>query len=72
MSDLMSTYWVNFARTGDPNGTGLPAWPAFSAKDQRAMFFDSTPGAKPVPNMDKLKALDSYYAWRREQAKAKN
>jgi hypothetical protein len=24
-----------------------------------------------LPNMDKLKALDSYYAWRREQAKGK-
>jgi para-nitrobenzyl esterase len=71
ISDLMSSYWVNFAKTGDPNGAGLPSWPAFNTKDQRAMFFDSDPSAKPIPNIEKLKALDSYYARRREEAKQK-
>jgi para-nitrobenzyl esterase len=66
LSELMSLYWVNFAKTGDPNGPGLAAWPEFSPKDQRVMFFDDVrPGARPVPNIEQIKALDSYYAWRR-------
>ena len=28
LADAMSSYWVNFATKGDPNGAGLPVWPA--------------------------------------------
>ena len=70
MSDLLSSYWVNFAKTGDPNGPGLPAWPAFTPADQRAMHLDAKSSARPVPNMKSIKALDDYYAWRRGEIKA--
>lgn len=30
LADTMSSYWVNFARSGNPNADGLPAWPAFN------------------------------------------
>jgi len=72
MSELMMSYWVNFATRGDPNGRGLPAWPAFGAAAQQAMILkDTSPGAGPVPNLGPIKAFDDYYAWRREQAKSR-
>ena len=69
LSDMISSYWVNFAKSGDPNGPGLPKWPAFAENDQKAMVFDAAPGARPVPNLDKVKAFDAYISWRREEAK---
>ena len=70
LSDLMSSYWVNFAASGNPNGAGLPVWPAFDDREMKTMIFGHDAGSGPVPNLEKLQALDSYYAWRREQAKA--
>jgi para-nitrobenzyl esterase len=35
----MAQYWVNFARTGSPNGEGLPEWPAYTGGDGKYMEF---------------------------------
>ena len=46
-------YWVNFAKSGNPNGKGLPEWPAYKAKSD--MLMDFTP-AGPVGKADPWKA----------------
>ena len=39
LSDEMNRYWVNFAKTGNPNGDNLPAWPQFSATKPQLINF---------------------------------
>ncbi|HHU33762.1 MAG TPA: carboxylesterase family protein [Bacteroidetes bacterium] len=39
LEDIMSTYWVNFAANGDPNGVGLMEWPEFDPSDPKMMVF---------------------------------
>ncbi|MBP1635331.1 MAG: carboxylesterase family protein [Acidobacteria bacterium] len=42
LSDQMTSYWANFARSGDPNGPGLPAWPRYEAATRRVQHLDVT------------------------------
>jgi len=50
---------VNFAKTGNPNGKGLPEWPAYSPKTDMIMDFSLTgPVAKPDPWRERLDLID--------------
>jgi len=46
LSGTMEAYWINFAKTGDPNGGDVPAWPAWS--DDREGFMEFSPEAEAV------------------------
>lgn len=61
-SNLMHLYWINFASAGNPNGPGLPRWPAFGEKRKTAMIFDQAPSARPLPNADRIEAFDRLLA----------
>ncbi len=71
LSEEMASYWTNFAKTGDPNGAGLPHWPAFTNANPEVMNLDDPSKAIPVPNLKQLEVLDGYYAWRRGGAEPK-
>jgi para-nitrobenzyl esterase len=49
VSQMAQSYWINFARTGDPNGTGLPAWPRHDPNKDSIFEFrpDGSAGAGP-------------------------
>ena len=65
ISKAMAAYWVNFAKRGDPNGEGLPEWPAFSDSNPQVMHFNKNPHPGPVPSAEALTSLDAYFTWRR-------
>jgi para-nitrobenzyl esterase len=65
ISEAMATYWTNFAKYGDPNGEGVPGWPAFSDANPVVMYFSQTPHIGPVPSAESLRVLNAYFAWRR-------
>ncbi|HWU51114.1 MAG TPA: carboxylesterase family protein [Asticcacaulis sp.] len=45
---LMHAYWANFAKTGDPNGAGLPQWPAYDAAKDELLILTPDAGAEAV------------------------
>ncbi|MDP3736903.1 MAG: carboxylesterase family protein [Hyphomonadaceae bacterium] len=65
ISDAMVGYWTNFAKTGDPNGAGLPAWPRFTKASETVMIFKGAPTPGALPDPQHFDVLGRYMAWRR-------
>ena len=62
LADTMATYWTNFAKSGDPNGAGVPAWPNFTTTNEHLMHFNDTIAVGGLPNLDGLRLLDERFA----------
>jgi para-nitrobenzyl esterase len=59
VSRMAQSYWVNFAKTGDPNGSGLPAWPRHDPEKDAIFDFrpDGSAGAGPDPRKSQLDVM---------------
>jgi len=66
LSDLVQTYWTNFAKTGNPNGegaAGIPEWPQYDPADQwQTMYLDAQSHAGPDEHRDRWLFLKSVWS----------
>jgi para-nitrobenzyl esterase len=62
LAETISSYWANFARTGDPNGAGLPEWPAVSAAQALTMELGDMVRPIPVAEKSRLEFFKRFFA----------
>ena len=62
VADALSSYWANFAAKGDPNGKGLPAWPAMGKSGNRRMVLGDKIEVEPEMDKARLDFFESYYS----------
>jgi para-nitrobenzyl esterase len=58
LSELMGTYWTNFAKTGNPNGPGVPAWPQYENNGFQVLHLSASPQAASDAHRAQLEFLD--------------
>ncbi len=60
LANLMSDYWVNFIKTGNPNGKGLPEWPKYTTTGNLVKVFDAKSETEKLPDKAALDFLLSH------------
>ncbi|AUD01555.1 carboxylesterase/lipase family protein [Spirosoma pollinicola] len=61
IADVMSSYWANFAKTGNPNGKNLPNWPVYTPSSDRVIVIDKIIDSHPLPTKPQLAFWEAYY-----------
>ena len=61
VAEEMSSYWVNFARSGDPNDSALPPWPKFTRTEGKVLYLGDPVTVGGVDSIDSLKVFDAVY-----------
>jgi carboxylesterase type B len=67
LADTISSYWLNFARTGNPNAAGLPQWPAYDSSAQLTMELGDTVKPMPIRNLARFEFWDAFYSAQRSR-----
>ncbi len=66
LSRLVMQYWINFIKTGDPNGGYLPLWPVYAEGTESVMNFRDGAFLTGIHNKPQLLLWEEYMKWRRE------
>lgn len=66
MSQIMSRYWINFTKTGDPNGDGLPYWTPYSQGQATVMIMRNGFHLAPVPNQPQMDFFEDFFEAKRK------
>ena len=61
MAEIVTNYWVNFAKHGDPNGPGLPAWPRYERRSDRLLDLSPEIGVAAPRRGDVLRFFDGRF-----------
>ncbi len=59
VADLFTSYWTNFAKTGNPNGPGLPQWPAYDTAKRQLLRLNANPKAETETNRARYELQDA-------------
>jgi para-nitrobenzyl esterase len=72
LARVMNTYWTNFAKTGNPNGKGVPNWPQSDTKKEEILNvdLDGKVQSKPDPRKDRLNVIEKAFK-KRERLQAR-
>ena len=70
VAEIIQQYWVNFAKTCNPNGKGLPYWPSFDDSKPTTMQFSNGASLITVPNREQINFIDRFFQKKRAETES--